>query len=144
MKSQMKLGSYLLAPLLVIGLPGCGGSSGGGSPTPPPAPPVPQVTVSVQLEDAPIVNAIVKDAAGTQASEGASPGTYAFSAGYSPTLPISTSSQNFVDNGRVYLTFDASGLPFTYNDAENAGDQAVYDAEIDGDVIGPLTYTDND
>ena len=145
MKSQMKLGSYLLAPLLVIGLPGCGGSSSGGSPTPPPpAPPVPQVTVSVQLEDAPIVNAIVRDAAGTQASEGANPGTYAFSAGYSPTLPISTSSQNFIDNGRVYITFDASGLPFTYNDAENAGDQAVYDAEIDGDVIGPLTYTDND
>ena len=44
----------------------------------------------------------------------------------------------------VYVTFDENGLPFTYNDSENAGDEAVYNAEIDGDVIGPLTYTDND
>lgn len=145
MKSQMTLGSYLLAPLLVIGLTACsGGTSGGGGFNPPVVVPEPEVTVSVLLEDAPIVNAIVVDAAGTQAAEGATPGTYAFESGYSPTLPLDTSSQNFVDNGRVYVTFDENGLPFTYNDAENAGDAAVYDADIDGEVVGPLTYTDND
>lgn len=146
MKSQMTLGPYLLASFLVVGLPACGGGGGGGggSVTTPVVLPEPEVTVSVQLEDAPIVNAIVVDATGTQALEGATPGTYAFESGYSPTLPLDTRSQNFVDNGRVYVTFDDNGLPFTYNDSENAGDDAVYNAEIDGEVIGPLTYTDND
>ncbi len=143
MKSQTTLGSYLLASFLVAGLAACGGDDFGGVVIPTPIPPEPQVTVSVQLEDAPIVNAIVVDATGTQAIEGSPPGTYAFEAGYSPTLPLETRSQNFIDNGRVYVTFD-NGLPFTYDDSENAGDDAVYNADIDGDVIGPLTYTDND
>ena len=80
MKSQMTLGPYLLASFLIVGLPACGGGGGGGSVSviPPVVPPEPEVTVSVQLEDAPIVNAIVVDATGTQALEGATPGTYAF------------------------------------------------------------------
>ena len=143
MKSQMTLISYLLASSLVIGLSACGGG-GGGTQTPPVVVPEPEVTVSVQLEDAPIVNATIVDATGTEAFEGSTPGTYVFEAGYSPTLPLDTRSQNFVDNGRVYVTFDENGSPFTYNDAENAGDAAVYDSEIDGDVVGPLTFTDND
>jgi hypothetical protein len=97
----------------------------------------------VKLEDAPIVNGIVVDSADTAATEGATPGTYLFAAGYSPTLPLNTKSKNFIDNGRVYVTF-VNGQPFTYNDAENAGDAAVYDADTDGDVVGPLTFTDND
>ena len=143
MKSQMTLSSHLLASSLVIGLSACGGG-GGGTQTPTVVVPEPEVTVSVQLEDAPIVNATIVDATGTEALEDSTPGTYVFEAGYSPTLPLDTRSQNFVDNGRVYVTFDENGLPFTYNDAENAGDAAVYDSEIDGDVIGPLTFTDND
>ena len=112
MKSQMTLVPYLLASFLVVGLPACGGGGGGGNVTAPVVLPEPEVTVSVQLEDAPIVNAIVVDATGTQAIEGTPPGTYAFEPGYSPTLPLETRSQNFIDNGRVYVTFD-NGLPFT-------------------------------
>jgi len=145
MKSKMTLGIYLLASSLVLGVSACGGggSSGGGNVTPATPVPVPVVTVSVQLEDAPIVNGNVVDSAGTAAIEGATTGTYFFEAGYSPTLPLNIKSKNFIDNGRVYVTF-VNGLPFTYNDAENAGDAAVYDADTDGDVVGSLTFTDND
>ena len=145
MKSKMTLGIYLLASSFVLVLSACGGGGGGGGGNVTPATPIPApvVTVSVQLEDAPIANGVVVDSAGTAAIEGATPGTYVFEAGYSPTLPLKTKSKNFIDNGRVYITF-VNGLPFTYNDAENAGDAAVYDAVIDGDVVGSLTYTDND